>query len=289
MDTPARGPENGIRTPNCASVLLLEAARSLLNRFAIRGRCRLGSMVSRLCVPKGRIRLPHRLGGAMVFDFSNIHEISMYFDFFAPDLSRILARELRPGDTFVDCGANIGYFSCLASSRVGPIGKVVSIDANPYCVERIQESRAIGGYENMDIVPCAVGERDGEIAFNLADDPMYSSVSNLNALEFTSTESTIIVPLRRLDDVLRDSGLTPGKRVRLLKLDVEGAEIDVIRGAADSIEAKSLDYIYVEVHEKQIRLRGQAPEELFSLMAARGFTCAERLGANVFLYESVDR
>ena len=188
-----------IRTVSRLRVIPIQIARYLLNQVAFRGRYRLASMISHICMPKGKIALRHRHGGIMVFDFSNKNEISMYFDLFATDLSRIIKNYLVPGDWFVDCGANIGYFSFLASSLVGVAGKVISIDANPYCIKRIEESKKIGNYENMDIVPCAIGDQEGEIEFNLADDPMYSSLVNLNELEFTSTESTIFVPLRKLN------------------------------------------------------------------------------------------
>ena len=138
----------------------------------------------------------------------------------------------------------------------------------------------------MDIVQCAIGDRDGEIEFNVADDPMYSSLANLNGLEFASTKSTIVVPLRTLDNILRNQELKEIQHIRLLKLDVEGAEIDVIQGAEDSINARSLDYIYIEVHEKQIRLRGQNPNSLNSLLVSRGFRIAKQLSKDAMLYES---
>lgn len=276
---------NGTHRVHRASAYVLEVTRSILHRFPLRGRYRLGSVVSGIFVPKRKVALSHRLGGKMVFDFSNQHEVSMYFDFFAPELSRIMSRVLRPGDSFIDCGANIGYFSCMAATLVGHRGgQVVSIDANPYCIERIRDSKAVGHYANLHIIPCAVGDRDGQIEFNLANDRMYSSLANLNGLDFTSTKSTIVVPLRKLDDILRESSFECRRPVRLIKLDVEGAEIDVLRGAEDAINAKSLDYIYVEIHDKQIRLRGQDPQRLLSLLAARGFELVEQFGTNVFLY-----
>jgi FkbM family methyltransferase len=178
----------------------------------------------------------------------------MDFALFALDLSRIMRRVLRAGDSFVDCGANTGCLYVWPPRSLG--GQVVSINANPYCVERIREDKAAGHYASLDIIPCAIGGQDGEIEFTLANDPMYSSLANLNALELTSTTSTIAVPLRKLDDILRNSTRERKRPVRLLRLDVEGAEIDVLRVADSSFNAKSPDYIYVGVHEKQIRLRG---------------------------------
>jgi len=154
-------------TPSRLRAIPLELTRSLLNCIVIRGRYRLASIISRVFMPREKLALRHRYGDTMVFDFSNPHEVSMYFDFFAPDLSQIILRYLRPGDCFIDCGANIGYFSCIATSLVGEGGQVISIDANPYCIERTRESKMIGQYGNMNIVMCAIGDHEGEIEFKV--------------------------------------------------------------------------------------------------------------------------
>ncbi len=80
----------------------------------------------------------------MVLDPRNKHEVGMYFDLFAPELSSLILRTLRPGDTFLDCGANVGYFSFLAAPLVGEKGRVISVDPNPYCIDRIRESAYSG-------------------------------------------------------------------------------------------------------------------------------------------------
>lgn len=169
------------------------------------------------------------------------------------------------------------------------MGVVIAVDANPYCIDRIQESKKVGHYSQLEIIPVAIGDCNGDIQFNLADDPMYSSLADLSCLDFTSTDSRITVPLRKLDDILLESKIA-GRKIRLVKIDVEGAELDLIRGAENSINAKALDYLYVEVHEKKMRLKGQDPEELFALIAARGFSKVKHLagGENTFFYQSYE-
>jgi FkbM family methyltransferase len=279
------GSPKEVREINRFSILVLEITRFILSQIKIRGRYRIGSIISRIAAPKGKVGLNHRFGSKMVFDFTNKHEISMYYDLFAPNLTLIMKNILGPGDCFVDCGANIGYFSSIASSLVGPTGKVISIDANPYCIHRIYESKYIGCMENMDIISCAIGGRNGQIEFNIANDPMYSSIVDINKLQFTKTESTIHVPLLTLDDILRNR-INKHERVRLLKLDIEGAEIDALHGAIESIGTDTLEYIYIEIHEHQIHLRGQCPEEIYGLLSSRGFTCDKRWAPNAMLFKS---
>ena len=223
----------------------------------------------------------------MVFDFANKHEISMYYNFFAPELSRVISEVLRPGDCFVDCGANIGYFTFLASSIVGETGKVITIDPNPYCIERIRESKQIGEYGNINIVEGAVGDCNGETLFNIADDPMYSSLADLDKLSFAKTRDTIMCSLYMLDNLLNEWLENSGEKVRLLKLDVEGAEVDAIRGAYSSISAGRIEYIFVEMHEKQLNLRGQKSEEFHEFLSHRGYEIVGNFSSDdTYLYKS---
>lgn len=263
---------------------VLQNLRKVVISVPIRGRFRIGRIVSSALVPNGKVALSHIEGRQMVFDFRNPHEVSMYFDLFAPELSLVMRNVLERGDVFIDCGANIGYYSCLASSLVGHEGKVYSIDANPFCVERIRQSKAVGDYTNMEIIQCAIGETMDDIEFNLADDPMYSSLANLNELNFTKTQSTISVPLRTLDDIL--SPYHEAQRIRLIKMDIEGAEIDAIRGAETTLDKQLVDYIYVEVHAKQLQLRGQNPNDVLGLLSTHGFKIKRQFGQYAYLYQS---
>lgn len=92
--------------------------------------------------------------------------------------------------------------------------------------------------------------------------------------------------MSKLDNILRDSLSKSKQRVRFLKLDVEGAEIDVLRGAENSINGRQMEYVYVEVHEKQIRIKGQDPKEVHDILVSRGFKIAEKLGQHAFLYKT---
>lgn len=98
---------------------LLEISRSFLNLGVFLGRYRLGRIICHILMLKRKFALLHSYGGIMVFDLKNPHELSMYLDFFAPELSKIMRKLLRPGDCFIDCGVNNGYYSCIGASLVG--------------------------------------------------------------------------------------------------------------------------------------------------------------------------
>ena len=78
-----------------------------------------------------RILRPEHLATTYCDPRDLIQRMILHFGVWEPDVSRVIEQSLAPGDVFVDIGANIGYDTLLASSRVGPTGRVVSIEASP--------------------------------------------------------------------------------------------------------------------------------------------------------------
>lgn len=149
-------------------------------------------------------------------------------DHYEPDVRAILAHLLKPGDTFIDCGANVGYFSVQAGALVGASGTVVSIEANPETfklLKRNLEANRIG-------VPlhCALTSEGGEVELFMPNDwDVYSSLRRGGLVQGDQVRS-FKVRGRGLDEVVQELGL---KNVKLVKIDVEGGELDVLSSATD--------------------------------------------------------
>src|SRR5690606_12848835 len=77
-----------------------------------------------------------------------------------PLTAALIERLLEPGDVFVDIGAHVGWLSLLAARSVGPHGKVVAIDPQPYNCDRILTNAGLNGFENIVVAPVAVSDRD---------------------------------------------------------------------------------------------------------------------------------
>jgi FkbM family methyltransferase len=165
-----------------------------------------------------------------------IHTYVYLFGTWEPDLTAFLRRRLRPGDTFIDVGANIGYLSALASRLVGPNGIVVAIEPAPLASAALQETVAMNDLTNIRPVAAAVSDRDDEIPLFVG--PSYGSA-------FTS----IVAPRRGLRENGRVRAATLGSLVtreelattRLIKIDVEGAEDRVLAGMLESLDALAAD------------------------------------------------
>ena len=151
---------------------------------------------------------------------------------FEPELREFLLAMLKPGDTFVDCGSNIGYFSVLAGDLVGKGGRVIAIEANPVTHKLVSRNLAANGLPAP--VHCALTATEGEVELFVpaSGDDVYSSLKP-GGLVGTENVQSHRVPGRRLDSVLREQAPS---RVDIIKIDVEGAEMDVLRSATETLE-----------------------------------------------------
>jgi len=139
---------------------------------------------------------------------------------------------LSPGEVVFDVGANIGWFSLLAARRVNPAGHVVAFEPsleNAACVQRNAVSNGLG---NVTVIPAAVSDRDGWVSFD----------ANSSLKGKLSDEGQAIVPAVSLDSWL--DGREPPS---VVKIDVEGAEIQVLRGMAGILKSVKPTLI-IELH-----------------------------------------
>jgi FkbM family methyltransferase len=171
-----------------------------------------------------------------------------------------LRRVLRPGDTYVDCGANIGHLAIVARAIVGASGSVTAIEANPrvfgYCVGNL----ALNGFSDVLALNVALGRTRGTARIEDRRDDDQGRIGDRGDL----------VPMRRLDDVVGDGP------VDLLKLDVEGYELDVLRGATRVLAATRV--VYCELSATNCARFGHAPRDVEELLAASGFVFVRRTG-----------
>lgn len=167
-------------------------------------------------------------GGTLLLDHKHAFTGCFWPDVehYEPDVRTFLQHALRPGDTFIDCGANVGYFSVMAGALVGSKGKVVSVEANPQTfklLERNLQSNQIG-----IPVHCALTSRVGEVELYMPENWDVFSSLKADGLVVGNADYSFTVTARTLDDVVSELGLT---KVDLVKIDIEGGEFDVLRSA----------------------------------------------------------
>lgn len=166
-----------------------------------------------------------------------------YFGVWEPHLTALIEQTLEPGDVFVDVGANIGYFSLLASTLVGEAGTVIAIEAAPATAAILAKN--VRGRSNVRVIQAAAWERRCSLEFYVGDHVSAQSTVNRDwaqRWQGNNGVKTVRVAAAPLSTMLTAAEL---KRTRMLKIDVEGAEAAVLRGLLPAIAGLRPDALIV--------------------------------------------
>ena len=198
-------------------------------RRAPRGRIR-GAVFRNVSGPLIR-RMPTQLevpvagGSRMVVDTSDlIGRVLAITGTWEPQVTAAFRSLLLPGDVCIDVGANIGYFTLLASRLVGPRGHVYALEPSPASHAALGTNLDLNAITNVTALCVAAGENNGQAILHEAPGRNRGASSILPSAEDEATKVT--VETRRLDSLVPADDLA---RARLVKIDVEGYEVEVMR------------------------------------------------------------
>jgi FkbM family methyltransferase len=151
-----------------------------------------------------------------------------FFGFWEPLVSRLIRERLSAGQTFVDVGANTGWYTVLAAQTVGPTGRVTSIEASATNFLWLKENVRTNGLGNVRLVNEAAWSSESELSL-FQGPPSHSGVSTVVAsfAEDQHCDPAGWIRARPLSSLLNQEEIST---VRVLKIDVEGAELEVIKG-----------------------------------------------------------
>jgi FkbM family methyltransferase len=195
-------------------------------------------------------------------------------NFYEPDISNVLLRVLKPGDLFVDVGANIGIFSVLARLLVGDTGNAVAFEPAEKNLLQLRRNLELNGMTDVATVPKIVSNRPGTAdLFLCSDNGGGHSIwppGNFPPNE-RSRQSSEAVPtdVTTLDIALAE--LMPGRAPKLIKIDTEGAEQMVLEGAERLLSSGNTPFIIGELHEFGLSQLGHSQDSLRRHMQVRGY------------------
>lgn len=196
-------------------------------------------------------------------DSQSASNVLYFTERYDPDEMAVAEAYLRPGDWFLDVGANIGTYSLMARSFVGPDGRVDGFEPHPLAARRFAENVELNRLTNLFVHAVAVSEAAGTVEFLDGSD-----VSNRVATERDGSRRTIQVPTVTLADVL------PEGRYAMGKIDVEGHETAAFRGAAERLEQADPPFWQIELLDHQLEKAGSSRSELTSLLDSCGYAFA---------------
>jgi FkbM family methyltransferase len=193
-------------------------------------------------------------GRPLTVDVTEFTTYDLYFNRtrYEPITTDFLIDALKPGDVFVDIGANHGYFTLIAASQVGPSGRVYAFEPNPPVFAQLAAHVRLNGFDDrVRMSDAAQSDSDGEAIFFVSQCRTNSGLSSLapaaERLEggLLSSDHTVRVRTETFDGWYART--SPG-RIAVVKIDVEGAEDRVLNGMAATLRSGAIQSIVCETN-----------------------------------------
>jgi FkbM family methyltransferase len=159
-----------------------------------------------------------------------------------PEVQKTLIESLRVGDVVYDVGANIGFFTLIAARLVGASGCVYAFEPVPQVAEMLRANVELNGFDNVVVIEKAAHSRNGA-----ADLDLSGGTTAAHVVHGDSGEGTLRVETQRLDDLVAARAVRPPA---LVKIDVEGAERDVLAGMSETVRIHH-PLVICELHGSQ--------------------------------------
>ena len=178
------------------------------------------------------------------------------------DEMNFLLRVLRPSDGFIDIGANVGFYTVLASTIV--TGPLLAFEANPRNLEVLREQVKLNQLANAEVFGTALGNSTGELSFFDSGRETGSIAS-----EKDTGAKLITVPCSRLDDCLGGRSLPD---YVVAKMDVEGCEALILEGATSALKSGRIAVWLFERNEAALQKHGSSGEQLLATFSRHGYS-----------------
>ncbi len=174
-----------------------------------------------------------------------------------------LRRLVRPGDTVIDVGANVGVYTLRLAHLVGPSGRVFAVEPEPGNLALLRENVERNGHANVTVLPVAASDHDGEAELSLSPD----NQGDHRVIPGAGGRASVPVRAARLDGLLADAG-----PVSLIKLDVQGAEGLALAGLERTLARSPDAALLFELWPWGLEAAGTPAPRLLSWLSARGYT-----------------
>lgn len=178
-----------------------------------------------------------------------------------PAATRYFLNDMEDGMTFLEVGANIGYYTLLELKN-SKNSKVIAFEPNPYNVEILKKNIEINGFgsRRIKIEELGVGDKNENMKFYIYE---YSNASSM--IKRDGMKEEITVKVIRLDDYITE-------KIDYLRMDTEGFEMNIIKGMKNILSGDLAPRkMFIEVHPKEISANGASIDEFLSLIKSYGY------------------
>jgi FkbM family methyltransferase len=192
-----------------------------------------------------------------------VHDLHQY----EPNETRFLRERLRPGMTFVDIGANIGFYTLLGSRCVGGSGHVLAVEPEPYNRSLLCRNVARNQLNNVQVKSCALSAEPGTAILRRSD----TNFGDHRVRASTEANGDETISLDTFDHVLLEAGLD---RPDVVKMDTQGYECHIVRGMKRFLEDRHPAVVLTEYWPYGMRQAGGNPGEFLTTFADHGFAAS---------------
>lgn len=187
-------------------------------------------------------------------------------------------KQLRRGDVLIDVGANIGVHAvpfAHALSKLG--GHVYAFEPAPDCAGHLRQSAASAGLSNVEVIEVGLGRDERAVALRKREGFDTSNVGSRTT--YGTGKLDFEIRVIRFDGWAAERNLS---KVDIVKMDIEGGEVDALSGMALTLESKRPRLLVVEVRDDNLELAGLGGNAIHDQLSACGYSETSRVGPNVF-------
>jgi FkbM family methyltransferase len=176
-------------------------------------------------------------------------------------------RFIKEGMVVLDVGANEGYYTVLASKRVGPRGRVIAFEPSPRERRRLRMNLWMNQCANVRVEGLALGSEEGPVNLHVVEGAE-TGCNSLRPPDIQGRTRPVQVAVTTLDEFLRRNAIP---RIDFIKMDIEGAELNALQGAAGLLRTLPRPVLLIEVFEIRSRPWGYCSRDIVKILADAGY------------------
>jgi FkbM family methyltransferase len=206
-------------------------------------------------------------GGKMLINPADYVSYYIYMlGLFEGEILRLCLSQLREGDTFFDIGGHFGQYTVAAGRKVGAEGSVHVFEPGAVQDRYLRRNIEINSLTNVTVANVALSDQPGELALHT---PSFGDIGKSQLVDPEQDAAAVRVPVTTLDEYCAQNGIT---RIDVVKVDVEGAEFGVFKGAARVMLEFPPRAIFYESVDSLCEAFNHTPEEMHTHLEAAGYT-----------------
>ncbi len=203
-------------------------------------------------------------GGQMILNLNDVgisRELAAYGVHEANSTAEV-KKIIKLGMKILEVGANIGYYALIETRLAGPSGHLYAMEPSPFNFNLLKRNLALNGINNYDLYETAAGAENGKAKFLLSGRSNLSTFVEREDLTGEEVDVNVI----KLDDFLKE------KKVDFIRMDVEGYEGEILKGAEKSLASENRPkYFFIEVHSDLLHKKGSSAREIFEFLGRHGY------------------